>query len=41
MACSNALFYRLKSLYLCELIGYTNSTIIESGSLPTYIIIRK
>jgi hypothetical protein len=41
VACDNFPFNKLESPYFRELIGYANSAIIESGSLPTHTTIRE
>ncbi|KAK2670373.1 hypothetical protein RAB80_014510 [Fusarium oxysporum f. sp. vasinfectum] len=40
VACDNVPFNKLESPYFRELMGYANSAIIESGSLPTHTTIR-
>ncbi|KAL6411818.1 hAT family dimerization domain protein [Ilyonectria robusta] len=40
VACDNVSFNKLESLYFHELMGYANSAIIESGSLPTHNTMR-
>lgn len=41
VACDNIPFNKLESPYFRELMGYANSAIIESGSLPTHTTIRE
>ncbi|KAL6405698.1 Ribonuclease H-like protein [Ilyonectria robusta] len=41
VACDNVPFNKLESPYFRELMGYANSAIIESGSLPTHTTIRE
>ncbi|KAH8721605.1 hypothetical protein BGZ61DRAFT_492132 [Ilyonectria robusta] len=40
VTCDNVPFNKLESPYFRKLIGYANSAIIESGSLPTHTTIR-
>jgi hypothetical protein len=40
VACDNVPFNKLESPYFRELMGYANSAIIESESLPTHTTIR-
>ncbi|KFA70571.1 hypothetical protein S40285_09319 [Stachybotrys chlorohalonatus IBT 40285] len=41
VACDNIPFNKLESPYFHELMGYANSAIIKSGSLPTHTTIRE
>ncbi|KAG6980370.1 putative AC9 transposase [Fusarium oxysporum f. sp. raphani] len=41
VACDNVPFNKLESQYFRELMGYANSAIIDSGSLPTHTTIRE
>ncbi len=41
VACDNVPFHKLESPYFRDLMGYANSAIVESGSLPTHSTIRE
>ena len=40
VACDNIPFHTLESPYFQDLMAYTNSSIVDSGSMPTHSTIR-